>query len=147
MKKYLLLMVLVLVATGGWGDPLNQQTANECMRQAKEFLNDDNSYYKLQLIVISTTGKTSDSNLITVKKTDDKMEILAAFNYETLILLDIFKLAEKTIYDTDYIGFSNSEKTGHGTYIIKCYNKGLHFNVLAILRDMFSSFNLQTTVF
>ena len=141
MKKYLLLTVLFFAGLGVWADLLNSRTAGECMRQVSEFLDDNKSYYELQMSIYTVDKLANDSNQILVEIGSDGMFIEVHFNNEVMFMINISKSAEKSA-SNDTVTFNYSRNTGFCTTITKHYDKYRQYDIETILSLMFQSFKL-----
>jgi len=141
MKKYLLLTVLFFAGLGVWADLLNSRTAGECMRQVSEFLDDNKSYYELQMSIYTVDKLANDSNQILVEIGSDGMFIEVHFNNEVMFMINISKSAEKSA-SNDSVAFNYSKNTGFCTTITKHYDKYRQYDIETILSLMFQSFKL-----
>jgi hypothetical protein len=140
-KKYLLLTVLFFVGLGVWADLLNSRTAGECMRQVSEFLDDNKSYYELQISIYTVAKEVIETNQITVEREPDSMFISIHFNNEVMFKINISKSAEKSS-SNDGVAFNYSRNTGYCTTITKHYDKYRQYDIETILNLMFQSFKL-----
>jgi hypothetical protein len=141
MKKYLLLTVLLFIGLGAWADLLNSRTAGECMRQISEFLDDNKSYYELQMSIYTVDKQVTDTNQLIVEIEPNSMFIEVHFNNEVMFMINILKSAEKSTAN-DTVTFNYSRNTGYCTTITRNYDKYRQYDIETILKLMFQSFKL-----
>jgi len=141
-KKIILLAVLILVGTGVFGEPLNQQATIKCLRKVRAFLDDYQNYCAISVEIYGITGRAFDTNQIIAEESTNQIFLLIYFNNEVMFRIFITKDPKKPDSFTDLPEFSYSEKTGYRTHIVEHYDIGKQYKIEYILMSIFNSFNL-----
>jgi len=123
-------------------EPLNSRTANDCLRQVRNFINDNNSYYNIQICTIGITGRIKDNNQINVEKEPDSIIIELLYNNEVMMTIYIEKEKTQSKFNNDSVEFDYSKQLGFSTTYTKYYDRFEQIFIEQIFQSLFEAFGL-----
>jgi len=136
-RTFLVFFLSFFACVRAFSAPLNEDSTADCLSKVRDYISDDESYYRF-IIEIHSPGVLTSPSAIFSGETYNEMYVVMYIERVVFIGMYIGKSSTKSMVE-DNVEFFYKETSGLVTSYRMYYDKGEQFAIEAVFEDLFGA--------